>query len=226
MAKFEVVSKESLSLVKCELESEVVTTEAGAMYYYKGDIEMTAKMPGVGGLFKSMLTRESVFRPTYEGSGELWLEPSFGNFTIIELNGEEWILDKGAYVASDSGVEVGVYTNKAISGFFSGEGFFQTRVNGNGKVIIASNGPIEEIELNDSRLVVDGKFAVARSGDLEFKVEKSSRGLMSTLVSGEGLVNTFTGTGKVLLAPVPHAFAFITDKIERNFSAITSAQKK
>lgn len=48
----------------------------------------------------------------------------------------------------------------------------------------------------------DGNFAVAWSGTLNFTVEKSSKTLIGSGLSGEGLVNVYRGTGKVLLAPV------------------------
>lgn len=213
MVTFDVQTKELLRIVKIELNNDAVRTEAGAMYYMVGSITMEAKAPSMGGFLKSMVSAESVVRPIYRGTGQLFLEPSYGDFTILELNGEEWILDRGAYYASEMSVEVGVVTNKALSGMFSGEGFFQTKVSGKGKVIITSQGPLETIELNNSKLVVDGKFAVARTGNLEFKVEKATKGLFGTAISGEGLVNTFTGTGKVLIAPAGRRDAFFANQI-------------
>lgn len=213
MVTFDVQTKELLRIVKIELNNDAVRTEAGAVYYMVGSITMEAKAPSMGGFLKSMVSAESVVRPIYRGTGQLFLEPSYGDFTILELNGEEWILDRGAYYASEMSVEVGVVTNKALSGMFSGEGFFQTKVSGKGKVIITSQGPLETIELNNSKLVVDGKFAVARTGNLEFKVEKATKGLFGTAISGEGLVNTFTGTGKVLIAPAGRRDAFFANQI-------------
>jgi uncharacterized protein (AIM24 family) len=160
---------------------------------------------------KSMVTKETAFKPTISGTGTVFLEPSFGEFTILELNNETWILDKGAYYASEMGIEVGLWTNKAISGFFSGEGFFQTQVSGSGKLIIVSNGPLEEINLVNDRLVVDGSFAVARTAGIEFTVNKASKGLFSSFTSGEGIVNTFTGTGKVLIAPAANRYITMTN---------------
>ena len=226
MVKFELIEKEMRNLVKVTLENDSVRTEAGAMYYMKGPIEMTStQMGGVGGMFKSMLSGESIVRPVYEGTGELYLEPSYGVFTIFDLEGEEWILDKGAYYASEMSVEVGVFTNKAISGMFSGEGFFQTKVSGSGKVVVSSQGPLETVELNNDKLVVDGKFAVARTGNLEYRVQKASKGLFSTVISGEGLVNTFTGTGKVLLAPVAHRFSYLEGQFGSIMTALSSQKK-
>ncbi|MEW5822142.1 MAG: AIM24 family protein [Cyanobacteriota bacterium] len=215
MVSFEIVEKEFLKMVKINLSNETVRTEAGAMYYYHGNIQMDAQMQKAGGLLKSFVSGEKLVRPTYAGTGVLYLEPSYGEFTILEVSGNEWILDQGAFYASEMSVNVDAFRNKAISGMVSGEGMWQTKVSGSGKVVITSQGPLETIELNNSKLVVDGKFAVARTGNLEFKVEKATKGLFGSMISGEGLVNTYSGTGKVLVAPVPHQYAALMSKLDR-----------
>ena len=43
---------------------------------------------------------------------------------------------------------------------------------------------------------------LAESGSLSFTVERSGKSLIGSAASGEGLVNVYRGTGKVLLAPV------------------------
>jgi uncharacterized protein (TIGR00266 family) len=209
--KFSVEEKQMLKMVKVEMQNSMFRCESGAMYYMQGNLQLESKMPSAGGLLKSMVTKETAFKPTLSGTGTVFLEPSFGEFTILELNNETWILDKGAYYASEMGIEVGLWTNKAISGFFSGEGFFQTQVSGSGKLIIVSNGPLEEINLVNDRLVVDGSFAVARTAGIEFTVNKASKGLFSSFTSGEGIVNTFTGTGKVLIAPAANRYITMTN---------------
>ena len=40
------------------------------------------------------------------------------------------------------------------------------------------------------------------SGSLDFTVERSGKSLIGSAASGEGLVNVYRGTGKVLLTPV------------------------
>ena len=49
---------------------------------------------------------------------------------------------------------------------------------------------------------MDGNLAVAWSGSLSFTVERSGKTLIGSAASGEGRVNVYRGTGKVLLAPV------------------------
>ncbi len=204
--KFEVVEKETLKFLKVDFENNAVRYESGGMYYMQGNLELDANLPSAGGFLKSMVTRESVVKPVITGSGTVWFEPTLGNYTILELKGEEWILDKGAYFASEMGVEIGSFTNKSISGFFSGEGFFQTKVSGSGKVVILSKGPLETIELNNGKLVVDGSFAVARQSGVQLTISKANKGIFGSMISGEGIVNTFTGTGKVLIAPASNKY--------------------
>jgi len=204
---FEIVQKEMLKLLMIKLENSAFRYESGAMYYMKGQLSIEANMPSAGGFLKSMITKESAIKPVIRGTGTVFLEPSFGEFTVLDLKGEEWILDKGAYYASEMGIEIGMWTNKAVSGFFSGEGFFQTKVAGYGKVVVVSNGPLEEVILDgSSNLVVDGSFAVARTSGVNLSVARASKGLFSSMMSGEGLVNTFSGVGKVFIAPVGNRY--------------------
>lgn len=212
---FEVVEKETLKFLKAEFQNSAVRYESGGMYYMQGNLEIEANLPSAGGFLKSMVTRESIVKPVIKGSGTVWFEPSFGDFTIMELKDEEWILDKGAYFASEMGIEIGSYTNKSFSGMFSGEGFFQTRVAGAGKVVISSNGPLETIELNNEKLVVDGSFAVARQAGVQLTIAKASKGIFGSMLSGEGIVNTFTGTGKILIAPAANRHITMMNYLSR-----------
>lgn len=156
---------------------------------------------GVGGFFKALATGETVVRPSYTGTGELYLEPSFEGYHILNLQGEEWVMDTGGYWASEGSVQVDAKRNKLLTGLFGGEGLFQTTAKGQGKVVIKTPGPIEEVHLRNDRLVVDGTFAVARSATLNYTVTKATKSLLGSLTSGEGFVNTYEGTGTVLLAP-------------------------
>ncbi|WP_321370117.1 AIM24 family protein [uncultured Draconibacterium sp.] len=222
---FDVVTRERLNMVQVELENAAFRYEAGAMHYMKGQLELQSDLPGVGSIFKSMITKEKVVKPVITGTGTVFLTPSFGEFTILELDNDEWILDRGAYYASELDIELGAFTNRAISAMFSGEKWFQTVVAGTGKVIISSAGPLEEVELVNDKLVVDGNFAVARTSGIDLKVTKATRGIFSTVISGEGLVNTFSGTGKVLIAPVDNYFNTLIHTVRTINSNVLSLQK-
>lgn len=60
---------------------------------------------------------------------------------------------------------------------------------------------IEQIDLVNDTLKVDGNFAILRSSSLDFTVERSAKTLVGSAVSGEGLVNVYRGTGQIWLAP-------------------------
>jgi uncharacterized protein (AIM24 family) len=208
MPTYEIVDSEELRMVKATLNNETVRSERGALHYMRGNVEMVTEMPSVGGFLKSKLTGESVFRPTYTGTGEVYFgPPSFGQYNILEMNGNSMILDQGSYICSDAEVEIGMIRNKGITSMaFGGEGFWQTSVSGTGTVIYYSEGPIQEINLVNDTLTVDGNFAVARDASLSFQTKTLGKGLFSKVAGGEGFVNIISGTGKVYLAPVPSRF--------------------
>ena len=176
------------------------------MYYMNSDVAMESKMPSVGGFLKAALSSESIFLPTYSGTGELYLEPTAGGIHTIELNDETWILENGAYYASEMGVQVDVHREKALTAFKSGEGFLdmQTKISGTGKVLVKTPGPVEELTLENNKLVVDGKFAFARSATLKYSCQKATKSLLGSATSGEGMVRVYQGRGTVLMSPITY----------------------
>src|SRR5262245_31437073 len=170
MAMFEIVAPAGLRMVRCVIENEMVRAESGALHYMRGHIELTSSAPSVGGFLKSVVSRENIFRPTYQGRGEIFFGPPiFGEYEILELSQEEWILEQGSYVCSEAAIEVGVWRNKALTALFGGEGWFQTSVKGTGKVVIQAPGKLQRIDLKGEKLSVDGKFAIARTASVNFE---------------------------------------------------------
>lgn len=219
-----------LKQVKAELTNGALTVETGALHFFKGAIEVENKSGGVGGLFsklaKSALTGEGAFNPIYKGTGEVWLEPSFGHFLLVELNNETLICDKGMFYAATDGIDIGVAMQSNVSSaIFGGEGLFQTKLTGTGIAVLASPVPdceIKKYQLNGDTLKVDGNFALLRKGNVEFSVTKSAKGLFGTLTSGEGLLQTFTGHGEVWIAPTQAIY----DKIQQTgLSDLSQAQQ-
>lgn len=223
---FDVFETEVYRMARVTLQGSAVSIEAGLLHYWVGQIQMQANAPSLGGMAKSFLTKEKMVRPVYSGHGEVYLEPTFGEIEFLDLDGQQvWILDKGAYLASDQGVQLGMYTNPAFQSFFGGEGMFQTQVSGTGKVMFASPGPLERIDLRGQTLTVDGSFAVARSGGIEFRVEKATKGLFRSMMSGEGMVNVFTGYGTVLIAPIPNRYTSLMREFGGLHMAIRSISR-
>lgn len=196
--------------VRVRLNDSGIKTEAGALYYYKGNIESKSNMGGVGGLLKKAvsgaITNESTIKPTYSGTGEIMLEPSFKHYLIMELNDESIIVDKGLFYCCSEDIKIkGVSQKNLSSALLGGEGIFQIELSGSGVVILECSVPKNEIVVHEihkgEELKVDGNFAIARSEGVRFSVTKSDKSLFGSTINGEGLLNTFTGEGKVWLAP-------------------------
>ena len=189
-----------------------VTVQAGAMQWMVGNVKATTGIKGVGDLFgkavRGSVTGESAIKPEYTGDGTLVLEPTYQHILLLDLS--EWngsvVLDDGLFLACESSLKHKAVMRSNLSSAVAGnEGLFNLGIQGNGIVCLESPCPKEElveVTLDKDVLKVDGNFAIAWSGSLEFTVERSGKSLLGSAASGEGLVNVYRGTGKVLLAPV------------------------
>lgn len=198
--------------VICDISKSNVTVQAGAMQWMVGDVKATTGIKGVGDLFgkavRGSVTKESAIKPEYTGTGTLVLEPTYKHILLEDL--DNWngsiVLDDGLFLACESTLRHKAITRSNFSSAIAGnEGLFNLGIQGNGVVCLEVPCPREElveITLDDDVLKVDGNYAIAWSGSLEFTVERSGKSLIGSAASGEGLVNVYRGTGKVLLAPI------------------------
>ena len=198
--------------VICDLSKSHVTVQAGAMQWTVGNVNATTGIKGVGDLFgkavRGKVTGESAIKPEYTGDGILVLEPTYRHIILVDL--KDWngsiVLDDGLFLACESTLkQKAVMRSNLASAVAGGEGLFNLGVTGNGVLCLESASPREElieITLQNDVLKIDGNMAVAWSGTLDFTVERSGKSLIGSAASGEGLVNVYRGTGKVLLAPV------------------------
>lgn len=191
------------------LNNEKVTIEKGAMSYFQGDIQMVSGVTlgnALGRMVRGAVTGEQMAQPEYTGTGLLVLEPSFKHFLVMELaDRESIIIDDGMFYCAQGSVKVKTVAQRNLSSAaLGGESIFQSELTGPGIVILESLVPMEEIDVIDldhDTLKVDGNFAVLRSSELNFTVERSAKTLVGSAVSGEGLVNVYQGTGQIWLAP-------------------------
>lgn len=213
-----------LKQVHIKINKSAAILEPGALHFMKGNIEMEAKAGGTGGVggvmrgLTSMMSGETFFRPRYSGTGEIFLEPSFGHYIIYKLKqGDTLIADDGMFCCSEASVKVSAAIEKSLKTIkFGGEGAFQTKVTGPGICVFQSPVPAHEVmrvELSNEKLQVDGNFALMRSGNIKYSVQKSSkRSWIGSAVSGEGWLQTFEGTGYVWLAPTQAIYDMVTDR--------------
>ncbi|MDO4491002.1 MAG: AIM24 family protein [Lachnospiraceae bacterium] len=187
--------------------------QAGAMQWMAGNVQATSGVKGIGDLFgkafKGAVTKETAVKPEYVGDGCLVLEPTYKYIILQDVS--KWgpagmTIEDGMFLACDSRVKRNIVSRKNLSSaVLGGEGLFNMSLQGNGVVALESNVPEEElieIRLENDELKIDGNMAVCWSSNLEFTVERSTKTLVGSAVSGEGLVNVYRGTGTVLMCPV------------------------
>ena len=219
-----------LRQLRVRLSDDAVRTEPGALQFLRGHIKMestTGAGAGLGGLMRGALaaarTGETVFKPLYRGRGELYLEPTFGHVWLAQLGGgapggggevlgaNTVYADQGLFYCSEDSVQVSAHKVESFSARMAGgEGRYQTELTGSGVVAFRIPVPRSEIitvDLADETLQVDGSFALLRTGDVRFTVERAGGSLADAVTSGEGLLQTFRGTGRVWLAPTQPLYA-------------------
>ncbi len=193
--------------------SNGVVLQAGAMQMILGNVTAATDVSGVGDFAKKLLaskaTGESAIKPKYTGKGTLVLEPTYKHIGLVDVS--EWgpsgiVIDDGIFLACDSSLKMSVTARQNLSSAIAGgEGLFNTCLLGNG--IAAFELPVDwselvEINLDNDVVKIDGNMAVAWSGALQFTVERTTKTLVGSAASGEGLVNVYRGTGKILAAIV------------------------
>ena len=198
--------------VVAKMTQQKVKTQGGAMQWTLGNIEMVSGVKGVGGFLggavKGRVTGESAAKPEYSGTGLLALEPTH-RFILVE-DMANWngglVVEDGMFLCCDGTVNHEIVARSNFSSAVAGgEGLFNLCMSGSGIVCLESRYPREElieVTLDNDVLKIDGSLAVAWSRSLQFTVERSAKTLIGSAVSGEGLVNVYRGTGKVIMAPV------------------------
>jgi uncharacterized protein (TIGR00266 family) len=175
--------------------------EAGAMSWMHDGVQMKSRL--MGGFLKAMVRKlvggESLFVAEYQHptGGAVSFSPSTpGSLVHRRLNNNTLILTAGSFLACTPGVELKAKFG-GLKALFSGEGAFYLECSGNGDLFFNSFGAIVEKDINGS-YIVDTGHVVAWEPTLNYSLQGMGS-LKSTLLSGEGLVMKFTGTGKIYL---------------------------
>ncbi|MBQ3929023.1 MAG: AIM24 family protein [Clostridia bacterium] len=195
-----------------ELKNTGAIMQAGAMQMMLGNVNASTNIQGAGDFFKKMVggkvTGESGIKPKYTGIGHIILEPTYKHIILQSL--EDWggaiTIEDGLFLACDDTVQMKVTARTNFSSAVAGgEGLFNNTLFGKGVFALESDVPASELlifDLDNDVLKIDGSMAIAWTHTLNFTVERTTKSLVGSAASGEGLVNVYRGTGRVLVAPV------------------------
>ncbi len=186
--------------------------QAGAMQWMSGDNKLSSGITGIGDFgkkyLKSKVTGETTVKPEYSGNGYLVTEQTYKHLILLDL--DDWdnnlMIDDGLFLAAEKSVELLVKRRTNLSSAAAAsEGLFNSVLSGKGFICLESKIPFKEliiIELNNDTVSIDGPMAIAWTSTLNLTVERSAKTFVGSAVSGEGFVNVYRGTGKILMAPL------------------------
>jgi uncharacterized protein (TIGR00266 family) len=194
----------SFAHIHVDLEpGETVRAESDAMSSMDADLDMNARFNGgfISGLLKKFLGGESLFVNDFinntNGTRRVTLvQGTPGEIRAIDLNGGEFCLQPGAYVASTTSLKLGVKW-AGLRSWFAKEGLFKLSVRGTGRLWYGAYGGLIEMQINGEHIVDTGHL-VAYEPQMKLRVQLAG-GLFSSFFGGEGFVTRIVGNGKIII---------------------------
>ena len=193
--------------ITCELSpGEAMITQSGAMAWMSPNMDMQTGAGGFGKAFGRLFSGESIFLNSYSpvgGSGSITFAASFpGTIRAVEITPDKpLIIQKSAFIAATSGVELSVHFQKKMGvGFFGGEGFIMQKLSGRGLAFIEIDGEAVDYDLRPGeQLVLDTGYLAAMDATCDMDI-RTVKGFKNALFGGEGLFHTVvTGPGHVVV---------------------------
>jgi uncharacterized protein (AIM24 family) len=206
MATFEVEHSEGMRWIRVDLVDDDVRTERGALNHLRGDVTLDVPWPSLQSWWVSLFSDESLLRPRYSGTGTVYLDSTLGGYHLMQVKpGERWILDRHCFWASDGEVRLVIHREPVLTSVWAGQGliWYKTALVGDGQVALSVDGPVEEMTLENDRLVTDGLFVIARTEGIRLRIRRPGRSVLSSWLSGQQRVYSYEGTGRLLLCTVP-----------------------
>ena len=187
---------------------ESMYTKRGGMAWQTEGIKMTTNAHG--GVMKSlgrMFAGESIFMSTYTSEKDE-AKVAFATTVpgaVMPINMSElpqgFMIQKGAFLAAEPGVELNVKLTKRFSaGLFGGEGFILQQAKGNGMLFLEVDGDAIVRDLQPGEVLkVDTGNVVGFEQSVSYEIE-TVKGLGNIFLGGEGLFLTkLVGPGRVII---------------------------
>ena len=208
--KFSMDSQMQFPLVELSLnQGETVYIQRGSMVYHTPNVSLNTKLnasgSGLGRFVKavgrSMVSGESTFitqAVAESDNGNLALAPDTpGQVIALELGEKQYRLNDGAFLALDGTAFYTMERQSIGKALFGGQGgLFVMTTKGQGTLLANAFGSIKKIELQNQEITIDNAHVVAWSQSLDYDIHLEN-GFWQSIGTGEGVVNTFRGTGEV-----------------------------
>ena len=189
---------------------ESVAAQPGCMLAMTTGLDLKAGMgshmkgkAGVGRAARSFLAGESFITAIYtakrDGERLILAPPQTGEVKDLSVGaGSNHFIASGAFLACTTGVQLSLQY-AGVKGWIATRGLFLMRTEGEGTAFVSSYGALVEQRLAEGeRFVLDTRYTVAFSVTMRFETVKVAQSIRHSVLSGEGLVNRFTGPGTLL----------------------------
>ena len=208
--RFSMDSNMQFPLVELSLnQGETVFIQRGSMVYHTPNVtlntQLNASGSGLGRFVKavgrSMVSGESTFitqAVAQSNNGYLALAPDApGQVIPLQLGEKQYRLNDGAFLALDGTAYYTMERQSVGKAIFGGQGgLFVMTTQGQGTLLANAFGSIKRIELHNQEVKIDNAHVVAWSQSLNYNIHLEN-GFWQSIGTGEGVVNTFQGTGEV-----------------------------
>lgn len=186
-------SNSPLNQVRIQLNNGTIITKTGALHVIQGQIRMKNY-----GILHKMIKRER--KPTYEGNGDIYLEPSSCHYMLHKLNHEEILIDEEMFFCCESTIKVSTAKIPASSAPM-------IKLKGTGICVLQSPVPESQIikfELFDEHFKIDHNCVILRSSSLQSSHHFSFKSFLQSFAffHENKCLQTYSGTGKIWIAPI------------------------
>ncbi|MBQ9391279.1 MAG: TIGR00266 family protein [Lachnospiraceae bacterium] len=191
-------------------QGEMIRMDRGCMVYMQDvslEGKMNSKKSGLGGVLgaigRSMTSGESMFITEATGSSNdavIAVAPACpGKIVKLEVGTIQYRLNNGAFLACESSVFYNMKKQDLGKALLANTGgLFVMETEGQGDLLATAFGDLVELEVTpDKPLTIDNEHVVAWDRNLDYHMEIAS-GTFG-FKTGEGIVNKFHGSGKVLI---------------------------
>lgn len=211
MPQFKVVGEVDPFLHVTLRRGEKIYAESDAMVTMDATLELKGRMQGgfMSALARRFANDESFFMQSIEangGDGETLLSPNIpGDIEILDIGKDQYMLNDGAFLAATDGVDIKVRTQGIGQALLGGTGgFFIMQTAGQGTLAVSGFGTIFGLDVTAGNdVIIDNFHVVGWDSRLNYNISTSTAksgflaGLLNSITSGEGIVNRFSGNGKV-----------------------------
>lgn len=206
------LSDSSFPSAKITLEAgEKCYIESGAMIYRTPGLELKTRLNAQGNnmfgklisaVGRSIVSNENIFvtEVVANQNGSILLAPKApGKIQVLEVGATQYCLNDGAFLALDGSCRYKMQKQNIGKAIFSRTGgLFVMTTEGEGRMLINAFGDIQRIDLVNESITIDNGHVLAWDSKLSYNLHFENS-FFQSMGTGEGLVNTFTGTGSIYI---------------------------